>query len=220
MNGEAPPATADVQQPHSRFQVELARNQIELRELRLLKRLRAPGEDRAAVGHRLVQKECKEVVADVVVIAHSGGITLDAVALAAQDELEARTTRNPPWHSGRNEGGAEANTVATAHWRRLPGVDHGERRVKVVDRKRAIDIGTAQSERSGSAKEMRERRRPSHEERRRICGGRTHGSTIPEAHVERPRRQQALKLSAEGSTRANQCHGRTIADGDQPRVLA
>src|SRR5271168_2183909 len=111
---EATPAATDVQHPHSGFQFELAGNQLELRARGLLERLRPPGEDRAAVGHRLVQEEGEEVVADVVVVAHGGRVAIDAVEAAAKDQLEAWTPRNPAWRGRRGEGQAEADTIGGA----------------------------------------------------------------------------------------------------------
>src|SRR5271169_540011 len=105
---EATPAATDVQHPHSGFQFELAGNQLELRALGLLERLCPPGEDRAAVGHRLVQEQCEEVVADVVVIADGRRVAIDAVKSAAEDQLEAWTPWNPARRRRRGEGQPEA----------------------------------------------------------------------------------------------------------------
>ena len=125
---EAAPAAADVQQAHARLQGELARDQIELRELSVLERLRALRVDRAAVGHRLVEEQPEELVADVVVVADRGRVALRAVALAAQDQLEARALGDPARQRGGQDAQPQTRPVLDAQLGRLPFVDHDERR--------------------------------------------------------------------------------------------
>ncbi len=64
---QAAPATADVEQRHARFQLQLAADQIELGELGLVERLRV-FPVAAAVGHGIVEHQLEQVVAQVVVL--------------------------------------------------------------------------------------------------------------------------------------------------------
>ena len=148
MDREAAPAAADVQHAHARLQLELARDQIELRALGLLERLRAPREDRAAVGHRLVEEQREELVADVVVVADRRRVALQAVTLAVQDQLEARALGHPARQRGGQDAQPQTRLVASAQLSRLPFVDHDERAVQIVHRQRAVHVGAAEAERA------------------------------------------------------------------------
>ena len=56
MDGEAPPAAADIEQPHARFQPELAADELVLGRLGGVEGLRARLPVGAAGGHRVVQE--------------------------------------------------------------------------------------------------------------------------------------------------------------------
>jgi len=210
MDREAAPATADVEHAHARSQRELARHELELRALGLLESLRAAREDRAAVGHRLVEEQCEEVVADVVVVANSRRVALDAVQLPAQDQLQAGHARDPARRGRPGDRQAEARAIPQAERRGLPLVDDDERSVEVIDGERAVDVGTTEPERAGGAQEVRQRRGVAHEERRAPGLRRGDRAAVPEAHVEGPRREGARQRPAERRAGANQSHAPTL----------
>src|ERR1039458_7558457 len=64
---ETAPSRADLEHVILRCQFELAADAIELRELRLVQRRAGPFEEGTRVGHRLIQHQAEEIVADVVV---------------------------------------------------------------------------------------------------------------------------------------------------------
>ena len=97
---ERAPAAADVEHALALFQLELLADEVELRELRLLKRLRPAREDRAAVGHRLVEKQFEELVGDVVVVAHRPGVAFLAVAAPLQPQLPLGRARGERQSAG------------------------------------------------------------------------------------------------------------------------
>src|SRR5665213_4632804 len=130
MDREAAPPAADIQDAHSRLQRELARDEIELRSLGLLQRLCAAREDRAAIGHRLVEEEREELVTDIVVVADRGSVALEAVTLAMQDQLEARAAGQYTGQRGGRDAQPQTHAVPHAQLRRLPLVDHDERVVE------------------------------------------------------------------------------------------
>ena len=201
---EAAPAAADVEHAHPRLQVELAGDQLEFRALRLLERLCAAREDRAAVGHRVVEEQREELVADVVVVANRRRVALGAVqAPAAASARGPDGCGSPPGARPRRAASARRTRSATAQRRRLELVDHQQRAVEIVDRQRAVHVGAAEAERArartGSA------RAPSGAARRTsgaLLGGRGDGVAVPEAHVERPRRKHPLQLAAKWSAGA------------------
>ena len=82
----------------------LRADQLELRLLGLLERRRAAREDRAAVGHRLVEEEREELVGDVVVVADRAGVALLAVAAAARAQLGLRAARRGVRPAARDGG--------------------------------------------------------------------------------------------------------------------
>ena len=189
---------------------ELARDELEFRALRLVERLGAAREDRAAVGHGVVEEQREELVADVVVVADRGGVALGAVQLSAQDQLEARTPRQPAGGRGGDEREAEAHAVGYAERRRRPCVDDEEGGVEVVDRERAVDVGAPEAERARRGQEVGERGGPSDEERGGFADRRLHRAAIPETHVEGSRREHPFQLVAERTAYGNHCHAPTI----------
>ena len=122
-------------------QLELLRDQVELGALRLLERLRAAREQRTAVGHRLVEEQREELVADVVVVADRLRVALRAVALAGQQQLGRGPARNPGRERRERERGEQARPVArpdraAAPSRRRPGTPRRCRRSRATPRRR------------------------------------------------------------------------------------
>ena len=85
---ELAPARADVQQRHPRRQVELAQDVRHLLALCLLERVARVAKVGARVGHRPIQPETVEVVAEVVVATHVRGLSALAGARLACTALE------------------------------------------------------------------------------------------------------------------------------------
>ncbi len=202
---------AKLPQPHARLEPELAGDQVELRELGLLQCLRATREDRAAVGHRIVEEQTEELVAYVVVVADRPGVTLGRVALTVQHQLESRAPRHAPRDGGRRDPQPEASAIGGRQRWRVEAVDDHERGVEIIDGERSFDVGTAEAEGSGSEQEMRERRGPANEESRGGRLGRGHGASVPEADLEGTRWQSALQRVGQRSAGTYQCHDPTIA---------
>jgi hypothetical protein len=140
------------------------------------------------------------------VVAHRGGVALDAVQLPALDQLETGDARNPGGSRGGGERQRQARALGRAELWRLPLVDDGERRVEIVDRQRAVDVGASEAELSGSAQQVCERRRLAHEEGRAVGLGRRDRSAVPEAHMKRPRWERARKGPAQWRASARQLH--------------
>ena len=115
---EAAPAAADVEDAVALLEAELGRDEVELGPLGLLEGLGAAGEDRAAVGHRRVEEQREEVVADVVVVADRLLVAVDRVPLAVEDQLELGRLRAAP-------------TAGTSRGRR-PSGGRGRRRRSAV----------------------------------------------------------------------------------------
>ncbi len=90
VDAEAAPAAADVEHPLAGLQLELGADQIEFGALGVLQCLDALLPEGTAVGHRLVQEQREELVADVVVVAHRLRIPALAVARAARPQLGGR----------------------------------------------------------------------------------------------------------------------------------
>ena len=73
--------------PGALLEADLAADEVELGELGVLEGLGAVGEQRAGVGHRLIEEEREELVGDVVVVADGLGVELLGVALAGRLQL-------------------------------------------------------------------------------------------------------------------------------------
>ena len=126
VHDEAAPAAADVEQPLARLQLQLAADEVELRALRLLERLRPAREDRARVRHRRVEEEREELVADVVVVADGAQVALAAVAPADRPQLRGGRLRRE--RQARRAGGCrgERRLRAEVERRGLPAVEEVE----------------------------------------------------------------------------------------------
>ena len=133
MDHEAAPPAADVEHALALAQRELPADELELGLLRLLERLGPAREVRAAVGHRAIEEQREELVADVVVVAHGAAVARDRVPLA-----RAAAARSPAAAAGppaRRRGPARAPSracCAERERRRLELVDHPQRGVEVV----------------------------------------------------------------------------------------
>ena len=177
---EAAPAAADVEQRSPGLQPELRADQLELRLLGLLERLRPAREDRAAVGHRLVEEEREELVADVVVVAYRArrrarcvwrGAARAQLGAGRRAAAASARTRAPR----RRRAGARRGAVDR---RRLPAVEQPHHRVEVVDLEVAGHVGAAEAELARRAQRVRERARRAHGEGRAAAGS-VAGSSVP-----------------------------------------
>ena len=195
---EAAPAAADVEHALAGGECELARDHVELGRLRLLERARAAREDRAAVGHRGVEEQREEVVADVVVVADSGRVALEAVTLAAEQQLQRRPPRDSARQRRHRDAERQSHTVGHRHRRRLPVVDDEKGGVEVVDAQRALDVRAEQPERPRRPQAVRERRGALEEERWRCWHRRGDGAAVPEPHVERALGQGVSDAATQG----------------------
>jgi hypothetical protein len=106
MQRQAPPAAADVEQPHTGAQPELAADEVQLGLLGGVEAVPDVVPDSAGVDHRRAEDEGVEVVADVVVRGHGGGVTGAGVP-PAPTEVDLLHRR---WRLGaeRTEPGGEA----------------------------------------------------------------------------------------------------------------
>ena len=91
VDGQPAPAGADLQQVVARAEVELAADQLELVQRRVLERRARRGEDRRRVHHPLVEEEREEVVAEVVVGGDLAAAAVDRVARAARAPARGRS---------------------------------------------------------------------------------------------------------------------------------
>ena len=81
---EAAPAGADLEQVVRRLELELAADEIEPRDLRVVQRLPRMLERRGRVHHRLVEEQPEEIVAEVVV---RGDVAARAGAAVAAERV-------------------------------------------------------------------------------------------------------------------------------------
>ena len=205
---EAAPAAADVEQPLALLQRELRAHELELRPLRLLEARPAAREERAAVGHRLVEEEREELVREVVVVAHGarrapgcGG----ARAGAARRPAPAAGASARPRARRRS---ARRSCAAPVERRRLPAVEQRQHGVEVVDLERAAHVGAPEAELAGRAQHVARPRRASARETSAPAAVRG-GSSVPSQNVEPERAlgQGRLELPPQRLGRAQGGHG-------------
>src|SRR5829696_6117760 len=149
VDDEAAPAAADVENALAGAQFELCTDELPLGVLGRGEALRAAGEDRAGVGHRLIEEEREELVADVVVVADGFAVALGRVLAAAEVHLglgRGRGTANARGAQGR---GDQAGLRRSAHRWRLPRVEHADHTVDVVDLDLTGDVGAPEAELAG-----------------------------------------------------------------------
>ena len=144
----------------SGLELDLAADQVELGALGVLERLGPLLEQRAAVGHRLVEEEREELVGDVVVVADHLGVALARVARAAGLELGGRRRRrasqpaarrgcerrSAPWSASESGGACQRPSSAITA-------------VQVVDVDLALDVGAAEPELARRAQHVAQRPR-------------------------------------------------------------
>jgi hypothetical protein len=208
---EAAPAAADVEHALAGLPARASARSVELGPLRLGERLRAAREQRAAVGHRLVQEQREELVADVVVVADRLGVALRAVALAGEQQLGRGPARDPCRQRGDQQRGQQAAAIgaarsAAAPSRRRPGTRRRCRRSPASPRRRR-----------GPARAVRARAGRARSPRR---GGRRRSARRPRspARAHRPRtrsRTGAREARARARGRAERW-GETAASPPQP----
>jgi hypothetical protein len=107
------PAAADVQQPLTGAQAQLAADQLQFGLLRLVEGLAARREVGAGVDHAPVQPQGIEVVAQIIMVAHGGAVAFQRMAHALAPE--------PPVGSGdRHVIGGGEGLQAQQHPRQAP----------------------------------------------------------------------------------------------------
>ena len=198
VDGEAAPAAAHVEHALALLQVQLGADQLELRLLRLLERLGAAREDRAAVGHRLAEEQREELVGHVVVVAHRARVALRRVAAAAQAQLRPRDVRRAPNAERAGGGEGEPCLLPPLERRRLPLGQRLEHRVEIVHVERARDVGAAEPELARRQQRVGQRVRRAHLEGGPAAVGRRQCGAVPEPHRERALGQRVLQLSKKG----------------------
>ena len=188
---EAAPAAADVEHALSLAQAELLADQLELGLLGLLERRRPARPVRAAVGHRAVEEQREELVADVVVVAHRAPVARERVPATAQPQLGGRHRRRYHQPAGPDERERQARLLRHRQRRRLECVDHAQSPLEVVDVDHAGDVGTTQAELPGRPEHVSQGARSLEGQRRRIRLGGRHLGPVPEAQPERTLGQRA-----------------------------
>ena len=121
---EAAPPAADVEYALAGAEPELAADEFELGLLGLLERLRTACEVRAAVGHRAVEEQLEELVADVVVVLDRAAIAEQRMALAAQSQFGRRRSRRQHQPARADQRDRQPRLLGERQSRRLERVDH------------------------------------------------------------------------------------------------
>jgi hypothetical protein len=209
---KAPPAAADVEHTIARLQRQLLADQLELLLLRLLQRLRAAGEERAAVGHRLVEEQREEVVRHVVVVADGARVALLVVAATARDELRGGAPRREREAAGPQRRESEPRSRAGVRHGRAPALEDPHDAVDVVELEVTGGVGAPKAELPGRAERVGDGGRRTDDERRRtaIPLARRQLAAVPEHDVEGACRKRALDLPAEWPC-AGKGHSATLA---------
>jgi hypothetical protein len=149
MDRQASPAAADVEQPHSGLELELLADQLELRPLGVLERRRSLLEQRAAVGHRAIQKQGEELVRDVVVVADGLGVATLGVAAPPRAQLGRGRGRKARQPRRSDRGGGKPQAGEEPERGRAPSSEQRDDPVEVVDVDIAADVGAPQPELTG-----------------------------------------------------------------------
>ena len=205
---EAAPAAADVEHPLAGLELQFPTDQLELRLLRFLQGLGPLLEQGAAVGHRLVEEECEEIVRDVVVVTHRLGVAPLAVPGAPRPQLCRGRLGKPAQPGGTQRRCSKAQLGERAQGWRLPAAEQGDDAVEVVDVHLAGDVGAPEPELARGPEEVPESVRGA-EGDRRARAGRLHLVAVPEAQLERAIGKGALD-------RATERCGRPCGDDRQP----
>ncbi len=183
------PAAADVEHPLALLQRQLGADQVELGLLRRLEARPVAREERAAVGHRLVEPQREEVVRDVVVVRDRALVALDAVPAPARAQLALRHRRRLDRPHRARGGDGQPQLGGTVDRRRLEVEDRRHRLVDVVDLDRPAHVGAADAELAGRAQRVGERGGRAHVQRRATAVGRRQLGPVPERDRERPVRK-------------------------------
>ena len=178
---QASPAAPDVEHAHPGLQLELAADQLELGALGVLQRLDALLEQRAAVGHRLVQEQGEELVRR----RRSGGGPPrrrgawcgGAETAAARRPEEGAGDASP---AARSADATKRRRAPQAERRRLPATEQGDDPVEVVDVDLAAHIGAPEPELARRAEQVADRPRRV-DRKRRARGGSTERASRPRA---------------------------------------
>ena len=191
---EAAPAAADVEHPLALAQTELRADQLELCLLRLLERRGAAGEDRAAVGHRLVEEEGEELVGDVVVVADRAQRRAPACGARPRGtQLRRGPARGPGQAAGAHRRERQPPPRLGVERRRLPASSRPITASRSSGSSVAGDVGAADPELAGRPQRVGDRPRRADPEGRPVVGGGDPGP-VPELDRERALREAALDL--------------------------
>ena len=178
---QASPAAADVEHALAGLQLELAADQLELGALGLLQGLRPRLEQRAAVGHRLVQEQREELVRDVVVVAN--GLARRA-ACVCRPRLRGRSSaaggrgrRRSP--AARSAAAPSRSRCGEAERRRVPAAEQGDDPVQVVDLDLPAHVGAAEPQLARRAQNVADGPRRA-DGQGRAAAGRRHTGPVPE----------------------------------------
>ena len=154
MQREAAPPAAHVEDPLPFRQPELRADQLKLGLLRLFQRPGPAREAGTAVGHRGIEKQREEVVADVVVVADRASVARERVALAAQSQLGGRRSRRQGEPAGPHQRPPQQKLLAQAQRRRFELIDDPQRSIEIVDLEQPGDVRTADAKLAGSPQHM------------------------------------------------------------------
>ena len=191
----SPSASASFVQTRSSF-ASWASSRVGVRSPEKSLRLRDAGEEGAGVGHRLVEEEREELVADVVVVADGLAVALGGVLAAAEVDLGLRRGRRAAHAGGSHGCGDQPGLRRRPNRRRLPVVEQPDHGIHVVDLDRAGDVGAPQPELPGRRDRVGDRvlgaRPESGTASIRVGGGEP--GAVPELDRERPLGEGALDL--------------------------
>ncbi len=198
MQDEAAPTAADVEHALALLELELRADELELRALGLLETRGAPGEERAAIGHGLVEEQREELVGDVVVVTDGPAVALAAMAAPPRAQLaggDPRRRRQAARLGGRER---ETQPPATVDRGRLERVEEADHAIEVVRLELPAGVGASEAELAGSAQQVRDGCGRAHGEAGGLRSGGGELRAIPEAHAERPVRQGLLEGAPQG----------------------
>ena len=204
VDSEAAPAAADVEHAFVRCQSKLVADQLELLPLGRFERIGAVREDRAAVGHRLIEKERKELRWQVVVMADGARVASLRAACTSGPKLGLRQRGGQSHPAGHECGEQQPQTGAPLESWRLPAVEEDYHFVDVVDLEIPRHEGATDAELAGGPECLSYRSRRAEQEGRPAVFGRIHPAPIPKRDRERPLGQRCGELLAD---RARVCEG-------------
>ena len=179
------------------LELELAADQLELGALGVLQRLGALLEQRAAVGHRLVQEQGEELVRDVVVVADGLGVAALGVARAGAGCSSAAGGGGRRWRpAARSAAAPSRSRCGEAERRRVPAAEQRDDAVEVVDVDLAAHVGAAEPELARRAQKVADRPRRADRQGRAVAGRRD-ARAVPELDREGAIRQGPLDAATQ-----------------------